>query len=142
MPYAAYGGACFKCNRKGVTLTAAGKRAQAKVNAWKAEQYTYAASQVPVGHRILDTMRGRWVTVTEVTTTLGKGNGVSRSGVEGTASYTEVWTYGTTTISTKGCGHSGAAHRAVIALPPVEEYREALHAYVRSLRPTKGMTLA
>jgi hypothetical protein len=112
MPFAAYGGRCFKCNGNGETMTAAGRRARAKVEAYAAEHLMVPASAVRPGDKIVGN-DGKTRTVVEVETTLGQGNGRSKVGVEGTESFVETWTYGSTTIHTGRNSYGGAAHRAV-----------------------------
>lgn len=112
MPYSVYGGACFKCNRKGRTMTRAGRTAHAKAQEWAAANLTVAASSVKVGDRIVTSSGTR--TVTAVDVKLGQGNGQSRIGTEGTDTFAEWWSLGVTTISVaNGYGESGPAHRDV-----------------------------
>lgn len=62
MPFAAYGGTCFKCNGKGETMTSKGRAAWKRVQEVKAEHLTIPVADVKVGDRV----RGLGV-ITEVT---------------------------------------------------------------------------
>lgn len=136
MPYSVYGGACFKCNRKGVTMTRAGRTAHAKVQEWAAANLTVAASSLKVGDRIITTSGTATVTAVEVK--LGKGNGQSRTGTEGTDTFSESWSLGVTTISvSRGYGESGPAHRDV----RLAWTRESLTEAARLFGHLKGMTV-
>lgn len=136
MPFSVYGGVCFKCNGKGEMLTRRGAAAFKKVQEVRKQVCTVPASSVKPGMRIVGS-DGKARTVVSVETRLGKGNGVGRSGVEGTDSFCEVWTYGETLIRTKKNGYSGAAHRSVTLAWTAETLAVAAEA----VRRMKGATV-
>lgn len=130
MPFAAYGGRCFKCNGRGETMTRAGAAAYKRVKKVQQEVCSIPASSVKAGDRIVGS-DGKTRTVVSVETRLGKGNGVSKYGVEGTDSYVETWTYGETVIRTQKNSYSGAAHRLVLVAWTAETLAVAAKAVER-----------
>lgn len=108
-----YGGVCFGCNGKGKKMTAAGRRAFKKVQEVQSRLCVKAASEVRVGERVQLSSGSKFSKVTEVKVSLGKGNGRSKMGVEGTESFSESWVLGNTVIRTTGSSQQGPAHRAV-----------------------------
>jgi hypothetical protein len=135
------GTTCFKCSGTRVQLTRAGKAAFDKVTAWREATYTVAASQVQPGMRIhLTYPKSVWATVTNVTVTLGYTGSKSRTGTEGTEGYTESWALGKTVLETRHGGYqTWGAHSPVVALPPADEYRVALHQFARTIK--RGVTV-
>lgn len=131
MPYSVYGGVCFKCNGKGQYLTPQGRKVRAWFDAWAERHLTVAASTLEPGDRIV--VHGATWTVTERTTTLGKGNGRSMRGVEGTDTYVETWTYGQTTINYERRTRTGVVR---------EGYLTAAHASVRLAWTTETLQAA
>lgn len=137
MPFALYGGQCFKCLGTGQTMTAKGRRAYKRLLEVQAEVCTVAASQLKPGDRIINSDR-RTVTVVEVKVKLGKGNGGGSKGVKGSDSYMEYVNFGETVIRTKsGVGSAGPAHRAVTKAWTTETLTIAAEA----LKNFKGATI-
>lgn len=110
MPFAAYGGVCFGCNGKGRKLTARGRAAHRKLEAWAEQNLIVAASAVEVGDRVH--VMGKSVKVTARTTKLGAGRVSSRTVIDGEAVDTTVQ-LGETTIESATCGYTVAAHAPV-----------------------------
>lgn len=132
-----HGGVCFKCNGTGQVMTAAGKAAFKKVKAVQDKHCTKAASQVVAGDKIKGS-DGKFRTVVGVEVKMGKGNGTTRYGVEGSETFCEVWNFGQTTISTAKNSYGGPAHRAVtVAWTP-----ETITIAAEAVKNMKGAVIA
>lgn len=66
-----HGGVCFKCNGTGSTLTPKGRAAKKRVDEVQKRVCMKAASEVKPGDRVY--LSGKFTTVVEVKTTLGRG---------------------------------------------------------------------
>lgn len=136
MPFAVYGGQCFKCHGSGQVMTPKGRRAYKKYLEVREVLCSVAASSLKAGDKIVNS-ENRVVTVTEVHVRLGKGNGGGSQGVKGSDSYMEYMTFGETTIHVnKGWGFSGPAHRSVVKAWTSETMAEAAD----RLKNFKGVT--
>ena len=109
MPYAVYGGVCFKCKGKGQMFSRAGRAAYKRVRAVQEQVCSVPASSLKVGDRIL--AQGRVQVLEEVKVRLGKGNGASLDPI----SHEPVsLIFGDTALKAKSWSMSGPAHRSVL----------------------------
>lgn len=103
MPFANYGGVCFKCNGKGRMMSPNGKRAWRKMLEVQKEICSIPASSLKVGDKIMDSQKKPRV-VQEIKVSLGKGR----------VSSPDWDQYGEAVVVCKGYSMSMAAHADVL----------------------------